>query len=75
MERRPGSPIDKAVPSRFKKWTIKKELWKSGDKPSEVRTSGETDETGGCSETGINDETGTSGEAFETSDSEMSETY
>ena len=29
MERRPGSPINKELSSRFKKWTIKKELWKS----------------------------------------------
>ena len=27
MERRLGSPIDKAIPSRFKKWTIRRELW------------------------------------------------
>ena len=26
LERRPGSPKDKPVPSRFKKWTVRKEV-------------------------------------------------
>lgn len=30
LERRPGCAVEKPVPSRFKKWTIKKELRKSG---------------------------------------------